>query len=320
MLNRLLKFLATFVLVATFPAVVDAATHPTDNTLLRLVPGRAELISGIADPGTRGAVGRLLLVTENNNRDFDDALSLLGVDANKIIKEVIQVASSSTAGDLTDHLLLLAGRFNSEIILKAALGTDAVRVEYRGVGILALQPFPRERQRFSQLRWLAIMDNKVLIFGVPSLVTETLDRYEDNKAADPSLLQHLAELRPDVNSWSVGVSSPAVWNAYRAPDPPPAECRTTLKEVGFSLGIHYGRADRVDFALHIRDSGRCSAFTQVQSFLAGLRSVGNPRTHLEEVEQDAIRGSVIVQVKQLDDWLEARNASLVLLSRQRESN
>jgi hypothetical protein len=217
MLNRLRNFLPGLVLLAAFPAE-GAPTHPTDNTLLRLVPPSAALISGIADPGPPGAVGRLLLVTEDNNRDFDDALSLLGVDGEKVIKEVVQVASSPTTGDLSDHLLLLAGRFNSEIIFKSALETGAPRMEYRGVEILALQPFPRERQQFFQLRWLAIMSDKILIFGMPSMVAKALDRYEDNDAADPSLLQHLSQLHLDVNSWSIGVLPPAAAAAAMAND------------------------------------------------------------------------------------------------------
>jgi hypothetical protein len=45
MLNRLRKFLPGFVLLTAFSAE-GAATHPTDNALLRLVPTSAELISG----------------------------------------------------------------------------------------------------------------------------------------------------------------------------------------------------------------------------------------------------------------------------------
>jgi hypothetical protein len=49
-----------------------AATSSAENNLLRLVPGGAQIVSGIRDPGRSSATGPLLVVTKNNHHDLDD--------------------------------------------------------------------------------------------------------------------------------------------------------------------------------------------------------------------------------------------------------
>ena len=85
------------------------------------------------------------MVTENNNRDYDDCLALLGVDGERAINEVIEAAASSNTGDLSDHLLLVAGHFDRLGIFKAALENGSTRAEYNGEQVLVVKPFDREK-------------------------------------------------------------------------------------------------------------------------------------------------------------------------------
>lgn len=50
-------------------------------------------------------------------------------------------------------------------------------------------PFDRESPSMKDVRWLAILENRVLVFGVPWMVAKALDRYERHEPADPILLQ-----------------------------------------------------------------------------------------------------------------------------------
>ena len=99
MLNLSQEFLCGLALLVS-AATASASAAPADGDLLRLVPGGVQIVSGISDPETSSATGRLLVVTENNNRDYDDCLALLGVDGERAINEVIEAAASSNTADL----------------------------------------------------------------------------------------------------------------------------------------------------------------------------------------------------------------------------
>ncbi|MGF7182838.1 hypothetical protein HDF11_004366 [Tunturiibacter psychrotolerans] len=81
------------------------------------------------------------------------------------------------------------------------------------------------------------------------------------------------------------------------------------------LGSPYGRAARVDFAIHLQGSGQCGAYTELQPFLTSLQSAANSRVHFEVAERNSILGSVAVRAKQLDDWLDAAEHRSQLMSR-----
>jgi len=100
MLNLSQGILCGLAFLAGAPTALASAA-PVDSELLRLVPAGVQIVSGISDPGTPSSTGRLLVVTENNNRDYDDCLALLGVDGEKSIKEIIEAAASSNTGDLS---------------------------------------------------------------------------------------------------------------------------------------------------------------------------------------------------------------------------
>jgi hypothetical protein len=296
-------------------ALSTANAKPTQvmSRLLRLVPAGAEIVAGIADPGTPFAAGRLLLVTENNNRDLDDCFALLGVDAGNHFEGVVEVASSSSAGDLEDDLLLLAGRFDGHRIFRAALENGAARAEYDGVELVVIPPFPREEKQMWAVRWMAILNDNTLVFGVPGMVKKALDRHQWNDAADSQLIERLAQMHPDVNSWSLIAMASPMLERHLIPSVFPESWREILTGAdGFALGIHYGRTARVDFAIHTRTSTVAidSQWKQGKVIPAGWFPASETQKPSMSVGQHDIRGSFSVREKEF-------NASLVSIGRNR---
>src|ERR1700733_1661916 len=104
------SYAAAFMIVIAIPGF----TSPARSKLASLVPADAEIVAGIEDPHNPESNGRLLLVTHNNNLDFIDWVALTGVDAQREADEVIEVAASSSQGELKEHLLLVKGSFDGE--------------------------------------------------------------------------------------------------------------------------------------------------------------------------------------------------------------
>lgn len=307
MLNLSQEFLRGLALLVS-AATASASAAPVNGDLLKLVPGSAQIISGIGDPGTPASTGRLLVVTENNNRDFDDCLALLGVDGEKAIHEVIEVAASSHTDDLTDHLLLAAGHFDRSGIFKAALENGSTRAEYNGEQVLVVKPFDREKHSMNAVRWLAILKNSVLVFGMPDTVARTLDRYERNEPADAMLLQRIARLHPNVGSWSIIAMPPQMLAAHLAIERLlPASLGAILRDADeVELGIHYSRKARIDFSIHSASSDLSGRLlSRARPILASFASA--PRSHLQVgmQEQCRLHGSMTVPEKQFDQWLAA---------------
>jgi hypothetical protein len=107
----------------------------------------------------------LLLVTHNNNLDFADWVALAGVDTNRKVDELIEVAASSIQGELKERLLLVQGLFDRERIFHAAEQNNATQTRYEGEPVLLVKPFSREQQEMTSMRWMAIIDNRTAIFG-----------------------------------------------------------------------------------------------------------------------------------------------------------
>jgi hypothetical protein len=306
MLNLSPEFLCGLMLLVS-AATASASAAPVDGDLLKLVPGGAQIVSGVSDPGTSSATGRLLVVTENNNRDYDDCLALLGVDGEKAISEVIEAAASSKTADLSDHLLLVAGHFDGIKIFKAALENGSTRAEYNGEQVLVVKPFDREKQSMDAVRWLAILNNRVLVFGVPGMVARTLHRYERNEPADAILLQRIARLHPDVNSWTIIAMPPQMMAAHLALESVPASLEAILKDADeVELGVHYGRMARINFSIHARAGDLNGGLrSRAQAILASFTA--DPHSHLQIGIEDQSRfhGWMTVPEKQFDQWLAA---------------
>jgi hypothetical protein len=306
MLNLCHEFLSGLALLVS-AATASASAAPVEGDLLKLVPGGAQIVSGISGPGTSSSTGRLLVVTENDNRDYDDCLALLGVDGERAINEVIEAAASSNTGDLSDHLLLVAGHFDRLGIFKAALENGSTRAEYNGEQVLVVKPFDREKYSMNAVRWLAILNNRVLVFGVPDMVARTLDRYERNEPADAILIQRIARLHPDVNSWSIIAMPPQMLTAHLALESVPASLETILKDADeVELGIHYGRTTRISFSIHTRAGDlNGGLLSRAQPILASFTPDHHSHLQIGMEEQSRLHGWMTVPEKQFDQWLAA---------------
>ena len=289
----------------TTTAIANALAHHTDSSLLRLVPDDAQIISGISDPGIPFSSGRLLFVTENNNRDFDDCLAMLGVDQNKVIDEVIQADASSSRGDLTDHMLLLGGRFDEKRIFQAAFKNGAAMVTYNGQDLIVIKPFQREDHLMRDVRWMAILNNHFLVFGVPRMVADALNRYQTKATTSPAAIERLGRLPSDDDSWTIIAMPPSTLAAHL--DPIMMACvGAQLKGVDeVELGIHYARTARIDFSIHT-DSG---ASTTVRSILVGVTRKTSSRFRIEG--NDRVSGSILVSEKEFDERLAILQQSIM---------
>ena len=281
---------------------------PVSSKLLELVPEGAQIVAGIEDPHNPASSGRLLLVTLNCNLDFKDWIAINGVDPHRKADEVIEVATSSSEGELKEHLLLVAGRFDREHIFGAALGNGASMAEYRGQGLLVVQPFARERQEIDAARWMAILDDRTSIFGSPELVRQALDRYLSGAGPDPMLVERLRQLHPDVNSWNVLVMTGPMLTRHVAPGQLHAPWTHILDGADeLTVGIHYGSTDRIDFAVHAMGSQTISSLARLaaapRAISVDLSTSMKPRPRNLSVEGGRVRGSFLVPGEQFDRWL-----------------
>lgn len=299
---------SVFVAVLLVSTAVAVSASPANSKLLALVPDRAQIVAGIEDPHNPTSRGRLLLVTHNSNLDFQDWIALTGVDPNRKTEEVIEVAATSSEGELHEHLLLVAGQFDRERIFRAALDNGASRSDYRGQPLLVVQPFAREKQALDASRSMAILDDRTTIFGSPLLVRQALDRYLDKSAPDPLLVERLRQLHSDVNSWNVLVMSAPMLTRHVAPGQLHAPWTHILDGADeLTVGIHYGSTNRIDFAVH-SVSRRSAAY--LAALLAephivpvDLSTSMRPRVQGLYIDDSRVRGSFLVQAKQFDRWL-----------------
>jgi len=180
---------------------VPAFGFSSNARLLQLVPPGSQIVAAMLTPTIPGEVRSFLLVTRNNEIDHDDFFALTGGDPSRSIREFVFVASAGADGTPTEHSLLVSGHFDRETIFRLANDASATRKSYRGVAVLAVEPFAREAQSFRELRWLAIPDEGIAIFGSVASVERELDRWIGNTPTDPELLARLNRLDPRDETW-----------------------------------------------------------------------------------------------------------------------
>ena len=204
-----------------------------------------------------GQPSSFLLITHNNLMDLNDFMALSGADDSRVIEQVIMVASDG-GGALAEHSLLASGHFDQGLIYRSAYrsGWSKCRSTYRGIPVLVVQPFARERGNFHDVRWLAMMDGKLAVFGTIGLVQQELDRYLNHSVADPALEQRLAHLRRDDATWCV-VTLPdhnsEIQSTFQILDSRLAELLRAGDTIQF--GIHYGRQVEFEYEVGLA-SGR----------------------------------------------------------------
>jgi len=314
MSTRLIAFASFLLSYAVLAACAFA--QPAGNILLSLVPPGCEVVAGIESP--QSIHGHVLFVTHENIIDTDDWLALSGVDVQRAIGKLVWVATSSARGGLEEHLLLVSGRFERSRIFSAARQNGASTMWYSSVESLVVQPFLRERREMHDVRWLAILDNSVVVFGTPQMVQRAIDRYAAHAAADPLLVGRLARLQSDVDSWNalrlptLARQRQEIFSQLHGAFMPLLEASDDIL-----LAFRYGSHTCIDFDAHTINALQPGSAQQLLSGPAApsLALGKHEQPHIENlsIDRDAISGSLILTRKQFDSSMQAVRSSSAAL-------
>jgi hypothetical protein len=239
--KTLLPFLLYALGASSFAAV------RTDPRLLSLVPAGSQLVAGMHQVGPDRQTASLLLLTDGNCLDFADFFAITGSDAARLVRLVIFTASARHDGEPPEHSLIASGRFDQERIFRSAKG-GSNKTEYRGVPALVVSPFDRERDRLSEERWFVILGLHLALFGTVASITQEIDRYLDGTPPDSTILQRLARLRDQDDSWCL-IAAPALGargsQAFGVLDPALGDM--IRRSRAFQYGIRFGRRVELDY-------------------------------------------------------------------------
>jgi hypothetical protein len=251
--------------------------------LLSLIPPGARVVAKIG--ALSHGLGHFVLITHNNNIDLNDFQALTGADSTCLIHGLVLVAAADDTGMLNEHSLLGDGNFDPERIFRSAVDGGASITRYRGIPVLVVPPFARERSEFNEIRWLAIPASGILLFGSIAIVQQELDRYLARSATDPSLVERLARLRRDPDTWTV--LSPLAWTPEIRRTLASIEPKLAYLKDGDTLqfGIHYGR--QVEFEYEVTTTSPAAAQTISESLTRSLAG-------LEEGSELLLTGDTIV--------------------------
>ncbi len=244
--------------------VVPLSSAKSDRELIAMTPPGAQVVAGINAPPSRDQPDQFVLITHNNIVDFQDLFALTGADNSRFIREVVFVAIANDAGQLNEHSLLASGHFDQKRVYRSAVEGGAALTEYRGIPVLVIQPFARERRSFNDVRWLAVLDSNVLLFGTIDTTRRELDRYVDRSLADPSLLARLAHLRDKDQTWCLLLApdqSDEIQEVLASFDPKLAKIAQSAGSLEF--GIYYGK--EVEFEYKSAEDSELADRASVQS-------------------------------------------------------
>jgi hypothetical protein len=291
----------------------SAFGSPLSSRLLPLVPPGAEIVAGFENHAGPTANGRLLLTTHNNRLDLDDWQALAGVDTQRVFDEFIEVAAAPMRGELTEHLLLVAGRFDRDRIFQSAQLNGAQTTRFREETVLIVKPFAREQGDMLDTRWLAILNNRIAILGTPPLVDQALRRYANHSLPDAVLQERLSLLRSDVTSWNVVTQPPDFSKRIMFARSYTAWALVQENTDVLMVGARFGSKIRVDFSIHTRTEQGEEFFRQKAAFFtnafetAPSQPVAPPREsrhrlHNYSLEANRVQGSIELSNTQFEDW------------------
>jgi hypothetical protein len=301
-----------WMLVSTAVFAASGFSSPLNSKLLSLVPSGAELVGGFENHPDGRRAGRLLLATRNDRVDLDDWQALAGVDSKRVIDEVIEVAAASSTGRLTEHLLLVAGKFDREKIFHAAELNGAERGQYEGETILLIKPFAREQHEMLDTRWLMILNNRIAMLGTQPMVQKALYRYTTHADIDMPLMERLSQMRPDVSSWNVVVGSAKVENSLNLTQPNSMLTRLIKGAAVLMVGTRFGHKIRVDFSLlnagsetslsNQKTASFSDVFAKEPTFPSASRDPSQRWFGNFSFESNRAQGSVEFSEKEFREW------------------
>ena len=180
-----------------------AAAHgaSSDPRLIQLVPAQSMVVAGMPAKSGSQVLSSFLILTPDNKIDLQDFFAVIGGDTSRILHRLVFVAAPGVSGVVSEHTLLVSGHFDRSAIFRFAEGGKANIATYRNLPILVVPPFARDADGSHDTRWFVVLDSQIAIFGSPVLVRQELDRWLANSPPDSLLVERLARLDPEDDSW-----------------------------------------------------------------------------------------------------------------------
>jgi len=304
-MRRFLDIKPLLIVLISFFVLPSNATVSSDQRLFSLVPPGAQVVAGMIATRRPDQPKNFIIVTHHNWLDLQDFFALTGADSSRTIHEVILVAVADNRERLSEHSLLAGGHFDQAHIFRSAVDGGAQVTHYRSIPVLSIEPFARERGDLHDVRWLAILDSDILLFGTIANVQQELDRHLAGNIADRSIVQRLNRLRREDETWcllAAPVHSDEIGNILARLDPALAG----LVENGgaFQFGIHYN--GHVEFEYEVTATSEIDPEVITNSWTASLidrkASLLPPRSDKAEGNY-TVRGTVKVSKQRYDAWL-----------------
>jgi hypothetical protein len=175
-----------------------------------------------------------------------------------------------------------------------------------------LQPFARELAVIKDVRWLAILDSSVAIFGTLASVHEELDRYLDASLPDPVLKQKLARLHSDNETWCLVENLVRNADVQRALSLLDGDLAALTEDGdGFQFGIHFGRRVRFEYEITRASGGSPRPiFVSLVRSLAGKGMKESRLMPTSETSGNGLseRGELEVSRARYETWIEEVSA------------
>lgn len=282
-MRRFPGIICVFAAFFSFFAAPFRLMASSDPTLLSLVPPGAQVVAGMDSPPPKGRPGSFVLISHNNSVDLDDFYALTGADSSRVVRHAVFVAIADDTGYLREHGLMLSGHFDRQRIYKSAEDGGAPVFSYRGIPVLVIQPLARERGIYTEVRWLAVLDSDVLLFGTVASVEQELDRRVTGSTADPLLLSKLARLHSDDETWcilSTHLLNFQVQKALAAIDPHVAEL--AVGGDGFEFGVRNRK--QVELEYEVTTASDSATHNTTSSLMQSLAGPGKGSSLLPSID------------------------------------
>jgi hypothetical protein len=296
-----------FGLVFAASVFPSCGASPSNSKLLWLVPSGAQIVAGFENYKDPHHHGQLVLTTRNNRLDLADWQAIAGVDHQLMVNEIIEVAASPVGGRLTEHLLLVGGRFDTKAIFRSAELNGAGKTQYEGLTVMLIEPFTREKGLMGS-RWLIIIENRIAMLGTPLLIQRAVHRYLNHADIDMPLRERLSQLPLEVSSWNVLSSLPTAPTEYKAPLPKSPWGRFFDGAEVMIVGVRFGPKVRVHFSLHASADHDLKFFEQktasfAEVFAPERTGASRPvRVAHVDIKPDHVQGSIELSKTQFETW------------------
>jgi hypothetical protein len=219
-------------------AALAAPSAHAQDPLARLIPPDAAVLAGM-HRAAYVPTDQLWLATPNNLHDLDEFVSVTVTDPARRFDEVIVADSPAGSDPLADHLLLARGRFHFDTLRHAP---GLLLSSFEEVPVLVMPATST-----SGPRWLAVLHDRLALYGSPAAVGRAIERARTSSPADPAIAARLRQASAGEVSWSSVTLDPAALREHLRLRPGQASIASCLADVrAITLGSAFTPAARVD--------------------------------------------------------------------------